>query len=134
MNKEKEIHASFAVRAQTAELRPLCLSSACCCVLSGVCLSATSWTITLQASLSLEFSSKHTGVGGQFLLQGILPTQGSNPCLLCLLHRQVGSLPLPYLGSPESLQKVLKGNKESTLYMTRALMPLVTVLIRLPKW
>ena len=28
------------------------------------------------------------------LLQGIFPTQGLNPCLLCLLHWQVGSLPL----------------------------------------
>ena len=28
------------------------------------------------------------------LLQGIVPTQGSNLCLLYLLHRQVGSLPL----------------------------------------
>ena len=27
------------------------------------------------------------------ILQGIFPTQGLNPCLLCLLHWQVGSLP-----------------------------------------
>ena len=33
-----------------------------------------------------DFSGKNTGVGCQFLLQGILLTQGSNPCLLCLLH------------------------------------------------
>ena len=26
--------------------------------------------------------------------KGIFPIQGSNPCLLCLLHWQVGSLPL----------------------------------------
>ena len=32
--------------------------------------------------------------GAIFLLQGILPTQGSNPHLLHLLHRQVGPLPL----------------------------------------
>ena len=37
---------------------------------------------------------KNTGVGCLFLLQGIFSTQGSNPCLLCLLHWQVGSLPL----------------------------------------
>ena len=42
---------------------------------------------------SLPGSSVH-GVGGHFLLQGILLTQGSNPCLLCLWHWQVGSLPL----------------------------------------
>ena len=42
---------------------------------------------------------KNTGVGCHALLQGIFPTQGSNPCLLCLLHWQVGSLPLHHLGS-----------------------------------
>ena len=33
---------------------------------------------------------KNTGVGCHFLLQGIFPTQGSNPSLLCLLHWQAG--------------------------------------------
>ena len=37
---------------------------------------------------------KNTGVGCHALLQGIFLTQGSNPCLLSLLHCQVGSLPL----------------------------------------
>ena len=37
---------------------------------------------------------KNTGVGCHALLQGIFPTQGLNPHLLCLLHWQVGSLPL----------------------------------------
>ena len=35
-----------------------------------------------------------------FLLQGIFPTQGSNPHLLHLLHWQADSLPLHHLGSP----------------------------------
>ena len=35
-----------------------------------------------------------SGVGCHFLLHGIFLTQGSNPCLLCLLHWQMGSLPL----------------------------------------
>ena len=35
---------------------------------------------------------KNTGVGCHFLLQGIFPTQGSNPHLLHLQHWQVGSL------------------------------------------
>ena len=48
-----------------------------------------------------DFSGKNTGVGCQFLLQGIFPTQGSNPRLLCLLHGQVDSLPLSHLKSPE---------------------------------
>ena len=46
---------------------------------------ATPWTIALQTSLSLGFSSKNTGMGCHFLLQGILLTQGSNPHLLCAL-------------------------------------------------
>ena len=54
----------------------------------------TPWTVALQASLSMGFSSKDTGVGCHALLQGILLTRGSNPRLLCLLHWQSGSLPL----------------------------------------
>ena len=34
------------------------------------------------------------GMGCHARLQGIFPTQGSNPCLLSLLHWQVGSSPL----------------------------------------
>ena len=36
--------------------------------------------------------SKNTRVGRHALLQGIFPTQGSNPLLLCLLHWQAGPL------------------------------------------
>ena len=35
---------------------------------------------------SWDFSGKNTRVGCCFLLQGIFPTQGLNPCLLWLLH------------------------------------------------
>ena len=45
---------------------------------------------------------KKTGVGGHALLQGIFPTQGSKPCLLCLLHWQVSSLPLAPTGKPQN--------------------------------
>ena len=34
---------------------------------------------------------KNPGVGCHALLQGIFQTLGSNPCLLCFLHWQVGS-------------------------------------------
>ena len=37
---------------------------------------------------------KNTGVGFQALLQGIVPTWGSNPRLLCPLHWRANSLPL----------------------------------------
>ena len=43
---------------------------------------------------------KNTGVGCHALLQGIFPTQGLNPCLLCFLHCQMDSLPLAPPGKP----------------------------------
>ena len=47
----------------------------------------TPWTVACQASLSMGFSSKNTGVGCHFLLQRIFLTQVSN---LGLLHcRQI---------------------------------------------
>ena len=61
---------------------------------SHVWLFATQWTITCLASLSMGFSRQDTGVVSCALLQGIFPTQGSNPCLLCLLKWQAGALPL----------------------------------------
>ena len=67
------------------------------------------WTIAYQALPSLGFSRQEYWSGCLFLLQGIFPTQRSNPSLLCLLHWQVDSLPLA-LGSPfagsESLSHV----------------------------
>ena len=38
-----------------------------------------------------DFPSKNTGVGYHFLLQGIVPTQGLNLHLLCLLRWQTDS-------------------------------------------
>ena len=37
-----------------------------------------------------DFPDKNTGVGCHFLLKGIFPTQGWNPCVLCLQHQQAG--------------------------------------------
>ena len=42
--------------------------------------------------------SKNTGVGCHAILQGIFLTQGLNLSLLCLLHWQMGSLPLAATG------------------------------------
>ena len=56
---------------------------------------------SLPGSSVLGFSSKNTEVGCCALLQGIFPTQGSNLCLLCLLHWQTGSLPLVLPGKPK---------------------------------
>jgi len=56
-----------------------------------------------------------TGMGCHALLQGIFPTQGSNPHLLHLTHWQAGSLPLVLLGKPspyptlhDTWKKILK--------------------------
>ena len=43
--------------------------------------SMTPWTVACQASLSMGFPGKNTGVGCHALLQGIFPTQGWNPGL-----------------------------------------------------
>ena len=47
-----------------------------------------------------DYPGKNTGVGFHFLLQGIFLTQGSNLCLLYLLHWQADSLPLAPSGKP----------------------------------
>ena len=56
--------------------------------------SATPWTIACQAPLCMDSLGKNTGVGNLSLLQGIFPTQGSNPGFLhcnqiiyCLRHQ-----------------------------------------------
>ena len=67
-------------------------------LLSHVQLFATPWTVAHQAPLSMGLPSKNTGVGCHFLLQGIIPTQGSTSCLLHLLHWQADSLPLSHPG------------------------------------
>ena len=51
--------------------------------------------LKLTRLLVRDFPGKNTGVGCHLLLQGIFPTQGSNPSLL---HWQADSLPLSYLG------------------------------------
>ena len=51
------------------------------------------------SSVHGDSPGKDTGVVAA-LLQGIFPTQASNPHLLCLLHWQAGSLPLEW---PETL-------------------------------
>ena len=68
---------------------PVCVQSH----FSHVQLFATPWTVACQAPLSMGFSRQEYWSGllcpppG---LQGIFPTQGSNPHFLCLLHWQVG--------------------------------------------
>ena len=47
----------------------------------------------------------------QFLLQGILPTQLLNPCLLWLLYGQADSLPLALPGEQDNTGQMKKQGK-----------------------
>ena len=74
-------------------------------VVSVLCsvVSDSLWLHGLQPTRLLcpwDSPGKNTGVGCCASLWGIFPTPGLNPRLFHLLHWQVGSLPLSYLGSP----------------------------------
>ena len=68
------------------QMETLCLISVCSVASVIFWLFATPWITACPAHLSMGFSRQNTGVGCHPLLQGILPTQGSNPFLLYLLH------------------------------------------------
>ena len=73
------------------------ISCVCVHALSHVQLFENPWTIApiaLQAHLSRNLPDRNTGASCLFLLQGIFPTQGSNPWLLSILNWQMDSLPL----------------------------------------
>ena len=64
-----------------------------------------------------DFPSKNIGVGCHFLLQGIFPTQRSNPCLLCLLHWQADFF--NHCTTFEILPKEKKRKTEDTIIMMK---------------
>ena len=76
------------------------------------------WSHVLKSTRLLcpwDFLGKNTGVGCHFLLQGIFPTQRSNPRLLHLLHWQPCSLPLVPPGKPHQFTlKLLLTLSDST--------------------
>ena len=55
-------------------------------MLSRVGFFATPWTVLAKLLCQGDSPGKNTRVGCHLLLQGIFPTQGSNPRLLCPLH------------------------------------------------
>ena len=59
------------------------------------------WTSAHQAPRPWDSPGKDTGVSCRARLQEILLPQGLNPNLLCLLHWQMGSLPLAPPGKPQ---------------------------------
>ena len=70
------------------------LNNVCAQSLSHVQLSVTPMNCSPPgSSVHGIFQTRHWSAL-PFLLQGIFPTQGSNPHLLCLLHWQADSLPL----------------------------------------
>ena len=56
------------------------------------------------SSVHGDSPGKNIGMGCHALLQGIFLTQGSNSCLLYLLHWQMGSLPRAPTGKPSLLK------------------------------
>ena len=60
-----------------------------------------------DSSIHRDSPGKNTGVDCHAFLQGIFPTQGLKPRLLCLLHWQAGSLPLMPPGKPISYTNVI---------------------------
>ena len=69
-----------------------------CCLITKSCSALLQPHGLQRVRLLCPWNSpgKNTGVGCYFFLQGIFPTQESNPCLL---HWQTGSLPLSPQGS-----------------------------------
>ena len=97
-----------------------CLCMPGCCLFSRVWLCATLWTVPCQAPPSMGFSSQEYWSGLPCLLQGIVQTQGSNPCLIHLLHWLSGSLPLASHGKPLLLLylgKLIRKLKHSFLWL-----------------
>ena len=67
---------------------------------SCVQLFVTLWTVARQASLSMGFSRQEYWSGLLCPPPGDLPDPGIKPVSLCLLHWEVGSLPLVPPGKP----------------------------------
>ena len=103
----------------------------CCCLVAQSCLTICDpWTVSTRLPCPWDFPDKNTGVGCHFLLQEGFPTQGSNPCLLCLLHWQAGSSPLAPPGEPIDVWTSMIINKgilivECSLFSTW-IMPIMT--------
>ena len=77
-------------------------------MLSPVHFFVTLWTTVHQTPLSMEFSSKNTGVVCHFLLQGIFQIRGMNP------H------PLSHWGSPTSIKIIFFFKKEAAVLASAA--------------
>ena len=81
-------------------------------VLSCSVMSDSLWShVTCQAPLCIIWIFQAESWSQlPFFSPGYFLTQGLNPYLLCLLHRQVDSLSLSYLGSPPSEMNIILAN------------------------
>ena len=76
-------HKGFMSRVQKKKSSNIC----CCCLFTKSCLTLCHPVEPARLLCPWNFPDKNTGVGCHLLLQGIVPTQGSNPHLL--LWRQI---------------------------------------------
>ena len=111
---EKRQNPEEAIEASNCILSRVCVY-VCATPLNHVQLFVTSWIAAHPPGSSVHgiFQARILECTAIFLLQGFFPTQGSNLCLRHLLHWQMDSLPLCYLGSPGTeytqVQRVYSG-------------------------
>ena len=80
----------------------LCVVSVPVCICAQLCPALCDPVDSSLSGSSVHGLSRQEYWSGlPFPPQGDLPEQGSNLCLLCLLHWQAVSLPLHHLGGPE---------------------------------
>ena len=97
------------------------LSFICVCVHAKL-LHSCLWPYAPQSFRLIwpwDSPGKNTGVGCYFLLQEIFLTQGSNPCLIHLLHWQADSLPVAPSGKPHLYMEYKKQKIRMNLFINR---------------
>ena len=95
----------------SGRLSLLCLAAQSCSTLSWPHgLLPTRFLCPWDFFSTWSIHSKNTGVDCHFLFQGIFPTQGSNPHLLCLLYCRRILYLLSHQGSPLSLLTIVNCN------------------------
>ena len=103
----KNKHPRWLITQQDWLYQPL--GSLCAQSLSRVQLFAAPWTVAPQAPLSMGLSRQESWSGLPFPPPGDLPTQGSSPHLLHLLHWQADMLPLSHRRRTQTHTLLLPG-------------------------
>ena len=101
----QRVRHNWATELNWTELNYVCmlqtkLELLCTCPVVSLChpMDCSPAGSSVYGSILARWCWQLTGVNCHFLLQGILLLQGSNLCLLGLLHWQANSLPLSHLG------------------------------------